>query len=361
MSNLSSVNVSHLLTTSSGVLAVQSYTQQKIHMFRSYHNPTLPNKDQDRKLLRLNLNEQTDEKIHHVAHATSAAPYYFRSGNVNNHKYLDGGLFANNPSKYAWAEANSMHLKHPAGDCPTREPREGIRFFVSIGTGKRTDQQIKGGKIRKALSLFNRGVQSMTDPEDDHSWMEENFANHDVYYRFNVETGLENMKLDDCRIGHNGHNITYHEIQAAVTEYLQDSEVRRRLETLAKQLVDNRRQKCKQQERGYRDLCVPGPLTRNYDDRFDDGDDDDGEDWYGDAPNSPVNTTRSRTGSVQWPRNGTHELHSAPMSEMPASASLSELYPQSPPQSPTVFHDTPVQIQEGFSTHGPPKPQSPLS
>lgn len=339
------------------MLAVQSHTEQKIHMFRSYLNPTLPNRD-DRKRLRLNLNEQKDERIHEVAHATSAAPYYFRSGNVSGLKYLDGGLFANNPSKYALAEANSMHLNHPAGHCPSRGSREGIRFFVSIGTGKRTEEQIKSGRIRKALSLFNKGVQSMTDPEADHTWMEEKISNNNIYYRFNVEHGLQDMKLDDCKFGQND---TYHKIQDAVADYIQDDEVRGRLEKLAKQLVDNRRQKCKPQGQGYRDLCVPGPLTRIDDDRFDDSDDDDDGDGEGDVLNSPVNTARSRTASVRWPRKGAHELHTQPLSEMPASASALELHPQSPPQSPTVPHDTPFQNQEGFSTNGPPKPQSPSS
>lgn len=335
-------------------------------MFRSYYNPTLPNNDNDRRLLHLNLNDQKDEKIYEVARATSAAPYYFRSISVSGLRYLDGGLIANNPSKYAWAEVNSMHLNHPSGNCPSHGSSGGVRFFVSIGTGKRTAEQIKSGKIRKALSILNRGVQSITDTEEAHSQMEDKVRDDDIYYRFNVEHGLEDMKLDDCKIGRDGHNTTSHKIEAAVARYLRDSTVRARLERLAKQLVQNRRQKCRQQDRGYRDLCVPGPLHRTFDDRFDDGD------GNGDVISSPVDTIRSRAGSVHWPTmNGAYELNTT-VPEMPTPASMSELYPQSPTQDstqgpaqgpaqgpiqsptqgPTVWNDTPFQNQEEFAPNG---------
>ncbi|CAD0087922.1 unnamed protein product [Aureobasidium vineae] len=327
------------------------YRAQRVHMFRSYHNPTQPS-DQDRNLFRVNLNDQKDERICEVARATSAAPYYFRSIKVSGLKYLDGGIMANNPSRHAWAEASSMHLNHPSGACPGGEPEGGIRFFVSIGTGKRAEEQIKSGKIRKALSLINKGVQSITETEEAHRWMQATVSNNDIYYRFNVETGLEDMRLDDCRIGQDEHNITYHEIKAAVDDYLQDSEVWARLENLAKRLVDNRRQKCRRQDRGYHGLCVPGPLYRTFDDRFHDGDRDE------DVINSPVDPIRTRAGSVRRPANGAHELNTT-VQEMPTSASVPELYPQSPPQSPTTWHDTPFQDQQEFSSNGAPRPQPP--
>jgi hypothetical protein len=347
-----SADLSYPLTRSSGVLAVQSHRELKIHMFRSYYNPTQPNIDLDRKLLRLNLNDQKNERIYEVAHATSGAPYYFRSINISGLKYLDGGLIANNPTKYAWAEANSMHLNHPSGECPSHGLKGGIRYLVSVGTGKRAEETIKSGKIRKALSIFNRGVQSITDPEAAHVWMEENVPKDDIYYRFNVEHGLENMKLDDCRIGRDGHNTTSHEIQAAVATYLRDGEIRGRLEKLAKQLVQNRRQKCKPQDRSFRDLCVPGPLDRKFDDRFDDSDGHGHEDVL----SSPIDTVRSRAGSVPWLANGVHELHT-PVPEMSTSASVPELDPRSPPRSPVVHNDTPFQHQEEFSMNGFPKSQ----
>jgi len=371
VSNIPFLHVPISLTISSGVLAVQSHKEQKIHMFRSYLNPTLPNNDHDRKLLRLNLNDQKNERIHEVAHATSAAPYYFRSINISGLKYLDGGLIANNPSKYAWAEANSMHLNHPSGNCPGHGSSGGVRFLVSIGTGKRTAELIKSGKIRKALSILNKGVQSITDTEEDHELMEDKVNNDDIYYRFNVEQGLEDMKLDDCRIAHNGQNATSQEIEIAVSRYLRDGAVRRRLERLAKELVQNRRQKCRQQDRRYRDLCVPGPLHSIFDDRFHDGDGD------GEVLNSPVDETRSRAGSIPWPTNGAHELNTS-VPEMPTPISVPELYPQSPTQgsthgpvqptaqspaqSPTqgstILNDTPFQNQQEFSQDSFSKPQT---
>ncbi|KAH0265381.1 FabD/lysophospholipase-like protein, partial [Aureobasidium melanogenum] len=337
-----------------GVLAVQSHTHQKIHMFRSYYNGTPPNTDQDRNLLRVSLNDQKNERIFEVARATSAAPYYFRSMKVSGLKYLDGGLIANNPSNYAWTEANLLHGDHPSGPCPSGQSEGGVRFLVSIGTGKRAEEQIKSGKVRKALSIINKGVQSLTDPEADHLLMKAKIANNNIYYRFNVETGLEDMKLDDCRIGQSGHNITFHKIQDAVLRYLRDGTVRRRLGDLAEQLVDNRRQKCRQQDQGYHNLCTPGPLQNKFDTRFDHGD------GNGNVFNSPVNTARSRTGSAHRPANDAHEQHT-PVPDMSSSASMSGLDPQSPPQSPNIRNDTPAMQQGGFSTIGPPKPQSPSS
>lgn len=341
-------------------------------MFRSYYNSTQYNNDRDRKLLRLNLNYQENQRIYEVARATSAAPYYFRSIDVHGLRYLDGGLIANNPSQYAWAEANCMHLNHPSGPCPSHASSGGIRFLVSIGTGKRASEQIKRGKIRKAFNILNRGVQSITDTEKDHLLMEGKVQNDDIYYRFNVEHGLEDMKLDDCRIAGDGTtNLTSLEIQAAVAGYLLNGAVRGRLEKLAKQLVQNRRQKCNRQDQGYKDLCVPGPLHHKFDDRFHDGD------GNGDILSSPVDTTRSRTGSIHWPANGAHELNTT-VPEMPASTYMPELHPQSPTQGstrgpvqspaqspaqsptqgPTVLNDTPFQNQQEFSQDSFSKPQT---
>jgi hypothetical protein len=322
-------------------LAVQSNDgEQKIHMFRSYHNPTAPDQDRDRKLLRMNLDDQKYADIYKVARATSAAPYYFRSAEVSKVKYLDGGLIANNPSRYAWVEANTMHLNHPSGSCPNEGTHGGVRFLVSIGTGKRAEEQIKSGRIRKALSLITRGVQKMTDPEETHIHMEELLGNdHDIYHRFNVEEGLQDMKLDDCELDGAGNNSTYHRINDAVSNYLRDADVSDHLEELAQMLVDNRRQKCNPQNRGPHNLCVPGPLTYSIDERF----------VNENLPTSPNGTMGNGRAFFGRPHHASEEMSS----ELAAGPVVAELQPQSPVQDSS---SSPVQSRAPREPHDSAQP-----
>lgn len=283
------------------------------------------------KDLLLNLNNQQDVKIWKVGRATSAAPTYFRPITIEGMKYIDGGLMANNPAKLSWAEVSSMHRYHPSGKCSASNG--GIRFLVSMGTGKQADQHIRSGAgpIPKIRSIIKKGIREMTNPEPIHQYLEVATGradNHpDMYYRFNVETGLENMKLDECKIGNN-QNHTFDKIQGAVTRYINTSEVRSQLQSLAKQLVEHRRGRCRPGEQKFRDLCVPGPLRHPFDNRFQDEE----------ILNSPTTATRSRAGSLVWPSHG-----KAGTATAPAEMSASE------PPLPEL-HDTPQLDQTEFYT-----------
>ncbi|KAI5211922.1 FabD/lysophospholipase-like protein [Aureobasidium subglaciale] len=230
-----------------GVLAMRedgtNHKYENVHMFRSYQNPTQPGgrSRSGRKALLLNLDVQQSASICKIARATSAAPTYFRPVTIEGLKYIDGGVEVNNPTQHAWAEAASMHKNHPAGPCPNSASHSGIRFLVSVGTGLQASQRVaSGGLLLLRLSLLKKGVKSMTDPEKAHEWMTE-AADASVYYRFNVDRGMEDMRLDECQM-HGSTNYTLKDIAVSVHEYVNKPEIERRLIQLARGLVNHRRQ-----------------------------------------------------------------------------------------------------------------------
>jgi len=77
-------------------LVIPSWDVQKggVHIFKTPHHPRLT---RDWRLPMVD-----------VALATSAAPLYFPAARVDGHRLIDGGVWANNPSVVAIAEATSM-------------------------------------------------------------------------------------------------------------------------------------------------------------------------------------------------------------------------------------------------------------
>lgn len=121
-----------------------------------------------------------------VALATSAAPLYFSAARVDGHRLIDGGIWANNPSVVAIAEAVSML------DVPLRAIR-----VLNIGTidqltihPKRLD---RGGLFNWAtrivpliLNAGSRGGQGIA----------EHLVGEDNYTRFDVQVPGELYSLD---------------------------------------------------------------------------------------------------------------------------------------------------------------------
>ncbi len=87
-----------------------------------------------------------DERMSSVAAATSAAPTYFTPFEQGGYTYLDGGIWANNPTMAALVEALS---------CFTTR-RKGIRI-LSIGCGE-NPFQITEGQAKKSGMVYWRGV-----------------------------------------------------------------------------------------------------------------------------------------------------------------------------------------------------------
>lgn len=314
---------------------------EKVHLFRSYFNPTPPSA-RELEDLTISLNWQPlDVPIWKIARATSAAPVYFKSMKVGLLRLLDGGLLANNPSQLARAEVRSMHRHHPSGSCkPTGATPEngtdGIRFLVSLGTGKQASQLITrgAGPIPKLLSIIRRALKQMTDPEPVHDNLK-NSLESDTYYRFNVENDLRKMNLDEC-IVRGGENLTFSKIEKAVNEYFNDNDVWNRARDLAKELVKHRRERRNPGHEWFRNLTVPGPPPNRVDDRY--RSEDDG--LHNGINNGTINRTPdgaangSRRPSLPVPLYGAVELHT-PGSELPTGLGISELAPGSPMQDST--------------------------
>ncbi|KAI4715432.1 hypothetical protein E4T48_08381 [Aureobasidium sp. EXF-10727] len=209
-----------------GVLAIEENTEnhefEKLHLFRSYFNHTRYENSNSLLKLHLNLDQQRGSSICKVARATSAAPTYFRPVDIRGQKYIDGGIDVNNPSDAAWAEVGSMHQNHHLGGCPDGASTSGIRFLVSIGTGLQAPRRITSGNllILGLRSILNKAIKAMTDPEPIHRYMLKAAGgeNSRVYYRFNVDKGLEKMKLDECRVVNGNH--TFARIKNAVEDYV---------------------------------------------------------------------------------------------------------------------------------------------
>ncbi|KAJ7187296.1 FabD lysophospholipase-like protein [Mycena filopes] len=127
-----------------------------------------------------------------AARATSAAPTFFKQIAIGpvQEQFIDGGMGVNNPAKQLLAEADAVF--------PDRQ----IACLISIGTGwTGTTELPKPGflerntipvgviKVLKALA---------TDSEQTAQEMQLKFAKQPkVYFRFNVDHGLEAVRLDD--------------------------------------------------------------------------------------------------------------------------------------------------------------------
>lgn len=103
-------------------------------LFRSYDHRERPpddddddDEDNDREINPKTLHN-SKLTIDQACSCTTAAPTYFRSMRVRGRRYIDGGVWANNPANVALNEARFM--AKPNGERP--------KLLVSIGTGKHT-------------------------------------------------------------------------------------------------------------------------------------------------------------------------------------------------------------------------------
>jgi hypothetical protein len=204
------------------------------YLFRTYNHET------QTQFVR-NAGPADNVRITDVARATTAAPTYFKPAVINKQKFLDGGFCtnANNPSQNAYNEVLLMHGNNP----------EAVGLLVSVGTGilrngtpfPRTDNILS-----KYKATINYAVHAASDSEDVHRKMSQRMASTKrPYQRFNVEGGLDHVKLGDWKIVSQRNrkvpvNVTLQTIEAATRAYCAQKEVRRRLEKTAQMLVRNR-------------------------------------------------------------------------------------------------------------------------
>ncbi|MBK8565719.1 MAG: patatin-like phospholipase family protein [Saprospiraceae bacterium] len=125
-----------------------------------------------------NLADEENFKMTQVTRATSAAPTYFQPTRILSPKQMhyslvDGGVFANNPSVLAYAEAKELYKLRSGREInamPT--PEEGVPYFMlSLGTGRTFNpykyEDAKGWGapkwIRPMIDILMQGVSETVD------------------------------------------------------------------------------------------------------------------------------------------------------------------------------------------------------
>jgi hypothetical protein len=134
--------------------------------------------------------------IWQAARATTAAPTFFKRLKIGaqyaQEEFLDGGLGSNNPTKLLMEEiVTTLDQK-----CP-------VACIISIGTGKPKIIEFKTpGLFQKTLptDLINALKNMTTDCETVEREVRQRFStNPGIYFRFNVEHGLENVSLEEWK------------------------------------------------------------------------------------------------------------------------------------------------------------------
>lgn len=91
--------------------------------------------------------------IHEACSPTTAAPTYFYSICLRGRKYIDGGVWANNPAGVAWNEA--VLMAQPPNSNDKRRPVM-PKMLLSIGTGEHSESS------RFGFSIVGYGFRSIT-------------------------------------------------------------------------------------------------------------------------------------------------------------------------------------------------------
>ena len=162
----------------------------KPYLFRTYKN-LHKSKDLNDDSLDRNPNMAHDISIWEVARATSAAPTYFKPMVIDELEYIDGGFGANNPCVEIYDEVRRMN--NDSNKC--------TKLILSIGTGKNNGaSRFNGHGFSRYVNYLNFARKWASDSEQTHLTMLK--AKHNLgfgYFRFNVEDGLGQMKLDEWR------------------------------------------------------------------------------------------------------------------------------------------------------------------
>jgi patatin-like phospholipase/acyl hydrolase len=151
-----------------------------------------------------------DCKIWEVARATSAATTFFESISCGRQEieFIDAGFGHNNPTEVLLSEARKIF------------PNEGFECVLSIGTGL-------GGVITiqdTRLSILNSLRRMASNSEAVNRRLAESLP-EDIYFRFNVTHGLDDISLSDWEKSS--------KISAHTANYLSDVYVKRAINRCA--------------------------------------------------------------------------------------------------------------------------------
>jgi hypothetical protein len=183
------------------------------------------------------INERNPGVAHSVAiweaaRATTAAPVYFDPIKIGNRKFGDGGFGNNNPAEEMRTEVACMYGNNPK--C--------FDLLLSIGTGEIPIHRIagKGGKFKELFTYINAAKKLASDTSKAHEHLYNMKNSYDLpYYRFNVDVGMEKIKLDEWK-GPQSRLPTLKKIQDATETYCRQPEVQERMREVAQILVSHR-------------------------------------------------------------------------------------------------------------------------
>lgn len=149
----------------------------------------------------------------------------------------------------------------------------GIALLVSIGTGENPVSRFTSEYgIPEALQFIRAAKSLVTDTHKVDETLRTVMTHNTTYFRFNVDERLSKIKLDTWKSGSATRLSTAKEIEEITNQYLDTDEVTRKLESVAKILVHNRRIRATTDRWGERMLghkwrccvenCPQGPNVR---------------------------------------------------------------------------------------------------
>jgi len=165
---------------------------------------------------RLPEGNDSDPTILEAALATSAAPTYFSKVTIEGSTYIDGALGANNPAEQLEDEANDIFCGG------SNRLTQHVACFLSLGTGRMDFNSVSD---RGILRLAEALKKEATETEKTHQKVSRRWftpGQESRYFRFNVEQGMNEVKLAEFD--------KQDAIQAGTFAYLQRHDVKDRLQ-----------------------------------------------------------------------------------------------------------------------------------
>lgn len=151
-------------------------------------------------------------KIWEAGRATSAAPTFFKRIEIGSEVFIDGGLGCNNPTEVLLQEAKAIF------------PDRRVACVLSIGTGQLKETPIGKSRVQRVIPIdvIKAMIEISTECESTNERMLRHYADTpDVYFRFNVEQGMQDIKLGEWgRLA---------EVKAHTTNYMQHQTVSQQL------------------------------------------------------------------------------------------------------------------------------------
>ena len=200
------------------------------HVFRSYSASPSPHQQHTPR-------PAATCQIWEVVRATSAMPTFFSAVNIDGDRFIDGGVGINNPTREALNEIRE-----------SRQDGSAKPLIISIGSGLRPQMKIPrtSSSVSSSILTKRQALKSIaTDTEDVHEQMRHaSEAEGFDYFRFNVDSGLEDLLLDSWKVKRiHGEKVfkTIETITLETESYLQKVEVVEKLRRCAQILVNSHR------------------------------------------------------------------------------------------------------------------------